>query len=119
MVCIRHICILGLASLGACAVIEPNGGPSSNNKKQGWTPSQYCRLRKLLPVIPSQTDTEAGTGYYTVTLGETCWDIIARNQNKFTMSQLLCWNTDINPWCSNLIPGRQVCVAVSLPGLYC
>ncbi|KAJ5225417.1 hypothetical protein N7468_006642 [Penicillium chermesinum] len=45
------------------------------------------------------------TGY-----GDTCWDIVNRNENTLTVGQLLCWNPDINPQCSNLIPGHIVCV---------
>ncbi|KAJ9488104.1 hypothetical protein VN97_g5193 [Penicillium thymicola] len=86
--------ILGIASLGTSAAVN-------TNTIQGWQLTQYCNE------------------FYTVSNGDTCWDIIARNQNRFTMSQLLCWNNDINPWCSNLIPGRQVCVGVEHPGPVC
>ncbi|KAJ5187380.1 hypothetical protein N7449_010374 [Penicillium cf. viridicatum] len=88
------LCILGIASLGKSAAVD-------TNTFQGWQLTQYCNE------------------FYTVSNGDTCWDIIARNQNRFTMSQLLCWNNDINPWCSNLIPGRQVCVGVQHPGPVC
>ncbi|EKV16010.1 Peptidoglycan-binding lysin domain [Penicillium digitatum] len=88
------LCIMGIASLGKSVAVE-------TDTIQGWQLTQYC------------------TEFYTVSNGDTCWDIIARNQNKFTMSQLLCWNDDINPWCSNLIPGRQVCVGVQRPGPTC
>ncbi|KAJ5473382.1 hypothetical protein N7475_002948 [Penicillium sp. IBT 31633x] len=92
-ICVRSIlCILGIASLGASAAVDTT---------QAWQLTQYCNQ------------------FYTVTNGDTCWDIIAHGQNRFTMSQLLCWNTDINPWCSNLIPGRQVCVGVEHPGPIC
>ncbi|KAJ5201803.1 uncharacterized protein N7498_006466 [Penicillium cinerascens] len=56
--------------------------------------------------------------FYRVQIGDTCWDIISRNENTFTIRQLLCWNPDINPTCSNLIPGRDVCVGVVSP-MYC
>lgn len=56
-----------------------------------------------------------GNLYYQVQNGDTCWDIVERNENTFTMGQLLCWNPDINPACSNLIPGRDVCVGVVRP----
>ncbi|KOS47094.1 hypothetical protein ACN38_g1940 [Penicillium nordicum] len=88
------LCILGIASLGTSAAVN-------TDTIQDWQLTQYCNE------------------FYTVGNGDTCWDIIARNQNKFTMSQLLCWNNDINPWCSNLIPGRQVCVGVEHPGPVC
>ncbi|CAG8909009.1 unnamed protein product [Penicillium egyptiacum] len=87
------LCILGIASLGTSAAVD--------NTVQAWQLTQYCNE------------------FYTVSNGDTCWDIIARCQNKFTMSQLLCWNNDINPWCSNLIPGRQVCIGVETPGPVC
>ncbi|CAI7643683.1 unnamed protein product [Penicillium viridicatum] len=88
------LCILGIASLGTSAAVD-------TDTVQSWQLTQYCNE------------------FYTVSNGDTCWDIIARNQNRFTMSQLLCWNNDINPWCSNLIPGRQVCVGVQHPGPVC
>ncbi|KAJ5877119.1 hypothetical protein N7455_000584 [Penicillium solitum] len=90
----RSLCILGIASLGTSAAVD-------TDTVQGWQLTQYCNE------------------FDTVSNGDTCWDIIARNQNRFTMSQLLCWNNDINPWCSNLIPGRQVCVGVQHPGPVC
>ncbi|CAI7662572.1 unnamed protein product [Penicillium glandicola] len=89
------LCILGIASLGTSAAVDPV------DTIQAWQLTQYCNE------------------FYTVITGDTCWDIITRNQNRFTMSQLLCWNTDINPWCSNLIPGRQVCIGVQHPGPLC
>jgi len=60
-----------------------------------------------------------GNQFYMVQHGDTCWDIVSQSQNTFTMNQLLCWNPDINPWCSNLIPGRNVCIGVVNPGLLC
>ncbi|KAJ5128669.1 hypothetical protein N7448_002386 [Penicillium atrosanguineum] len=56
--------------------------------------------------------------FYRIQIGDTCWDIITRNENTFTIKQLMCWNPDINPNCSNLIPGRDICVGVINP-LYC
>lgn len=53
-----------------------------------------------------------GTQNYSISIGDTCWDIIARFNNQFTIAELLCWNSEINPSCSNLIPGRKLCVAV-------
>ncbi|OQE38962.1 hypothetical protein PENCOP_c007G01854 [Penicillium coprophilum] len=93
------LCVLGIASLGTSAAVDT--AYSTVNTVQGWQLTRYC------------------TEFYTVSNGDTCWDIIAQNQNRFTMSQLLCWNNDINPWCSNLIPGRQVCVGVQRPGPVC
>ncbi|KAJ5860809.1 uncharacterized protein N7529_008119 [Penicillium soppii] len=102
-ICIRSLlCVLGIASLSASAAVElPKNVPKPAEQHDAWTSTEYC------------------TDYYTVSDGDTCWDIISRNQNRFTMSQLMCWNTDINPWCSNLIPGRQVCVGVQRPGPVC
>ncbi|KAJ5804866.1 hypothetical protein N7474_010753 [Penicillium riverlandense] len=57
--------------------------------------------------------------YYTVQNGDTCWDIISRNENTITMKQLLCWNPDVNPSCSNLIPGRYICIGVGTNGPAC
>ncbi|KAJ5503256.1 hypothetical protein N7463_006130 [Penicillium fimorum] len=93
------LCILGIAFFGTSAAVDTT--TPIVDTVQGWQLTQYC------------------TEFYTVSHGDTCWDIIARNQNRFTMSQLLCWNNDINPWCSNLIPGRQVCVGVQRPGPVC
>ncbi|KAJ5824252.1 hypothetical protein N7447_006592 [Penicillium robsamsonii] len=93
------LCILGIASLVTSAAVETTS--PAVDTVQRWQLTQYC------------------TEFYTVSNGDTCWDIIVRNQNRFTMSQLLCWNNDINPWCSNLIPGRQVCVGVQRPGPVC
>lgn len=64
-----------------------------------------------------QPNTVTGIGFDIVITGDTCWDIIARHGNTFTMSQLLCWNAEINHSCSNLIPGRRVCVKVEHPDL--
>ncbi|KAJ5142938.1 uncharacterized protein N7515_001725 [Penicillium bovifimosum] len=89
------LCILGIASLGTSAAVD------TADTAQAWRLTQYC----------NQT--------YTVNNGDTCWSIIATNQNKVTMGQLLCWNTDINARCSNLIPGTQVCVGVERPGPVC
>ncbi|KAJ5788368.1 hypothetical protein N7457_003358 [Penicillium paradoxum] len=98
--CVQSLlCILGVASLATAAAVDTT---------QAWQLSQYC-----------WANTNAGNQFYTVNNGDTCWDIIAHNQNRFTMTQLLCWNTDINPWCSNLIPGRQVCIGVERPGPIC
>ncbi|KAJ5747946.1 uncharacterized protein N7511_009642 [Penicillium nucicola] len=99
MVNIKSIaCLLGVFSLGSSAVVET---AKVGLDAAAWKLTEFC------------------IDYYTVSSGDTCWDIISRNQNKFTMRQLLCWNTDINPWCSNLIPGRQVCIGVDLPGPVC
>ncbi|OGE48705.1 hypothetical protein PENARI_c026G09283 [Penicillium arizonense] len=96
---IRNIaCLLGVASLGASVAVDTT---KVDVDAAAWKMTELC------------------VDYYTVGFGDTCWDIISRNQNKFTMRQLLCWNTDINPWCSNLIPGRQVCVGVDRPGPVC
>ncbi|KAJ5108940.1 hypothetical protein N7456_005615 [Penicillium angulare] len=56
--------------------------------------------------------------FYKVQQGDTCWDIITQNENALTMDQLLCWNPDINPWCSNLIPGRNICTGVANPNSF-
>ncbi|KAJ5156758.1 hypothetical protein N7492_009561 [Penicillium capsulatum] len=57
--------------------------------------------------------------FYIIQKGDTCWDIISRNENTITIKQLMCWNPDINPWCSNLIPGRNVCIGVNSAGSLC
>ncbi|KAJ5096115.1 hypothetical protein NUU61_005471 [Penicillium alfredii] len=69
-------------------------------------------------VAPMQTVPSCNL-FYQVQNGDTCWDIISRSENTFTIKQLMCWNPDINPWCSNLIPGRSVCVGVLTPGPSC
>ncbi|OQE16657.1 hypothetical protein PENSTE_c023G09283 [Penicillium steckii] len=91
---------LGLASLAMTAPLEhvPSDKVSAHDKLQ-MTP--LCDL------------------YYEIQSGDTCWDIIARSENTFTMRQLLCWNPDINPICTNLIPGRDICVGVTFPGPSC
>ncbi|KAJ5090590.1 hypothetical protein N7532_009274 [Penicillium argentinense] len=91
---------LGLASLAMSAPAEniPSDKVSTQNNLQ-MTP--LCDL------------------FYEVQTGDTCWDIIVRNENTFTMRELLCWNPDINPVCTNLIPGRDICVGVLYPGPTC
>ncbi|KAJ5708234.1 hypothetical protein N7488_008035 [Penicillium malachiteum] len=93
---------LSLASLGLSAAIDKNTARdvTDNGKRPaGYTP--HCNL------------------FYKVQDGDTCWDIISQHQNTFTIEQLLCWNPDINPWCSNLISGRTYCVGVVNTGPQC
>ncbi|KAJ5890851.1 uncharacterized protein N7473_007079 [Penicillium subrubescens] len=87
------VCTLGLASLGLSAAVE-NVSPGV----AGETP--YCNM------------------HYTVQSGDTCWDVILQ-YGSFTINQFLCWNPDINASCTNLIPGRPVCVGVRWPGPRC
>ncbi|KAJ5659264.1 hypothetical protein N7507_005715 [Penicillium longicatenatum] len=94
----RAIVWLGLASLALSVPVEPNSEKTSDSSDR-YAPS--C------------------IQFYKVQQGDTCWDIISQNQNTFTMGQLLCWNPDINPWCSNLIPGRNVCIGVVNPAQLC
>ncbi|CAI7635971.1 unnamed protein product [Penicillium bialowiezense] len=111
MVCIRSFCILGLASLGAASVIARDVSRVTDDVEatpSGPSRGAYC-----------WADPIAGIQDYSVQYGDTCWDIIARFNNKFTISELLCWNSEINPTCSNLIPGRTLCVAVGATAPVC
>ncbi|KAJ6104407.1 hypothetical protein N7523_010727 [Penicillium sp. IBT 18751x] len=95
------ILMLGMASLALSAAINDNA--VQNRDAKVAEPAQISPSCTLL---------------YRVQPGDTCWDIISRNGNTFTMKQLLCWNPDINSNCSNLIPGRDLCVGVESP-MYC
>ncbi|KAJ5329189.1 hypothetical protein N7452_009579 [Penicillium brevicompactum] len=108
MVCIRSFCILGLASLGTASaiardVIRENIDILARQTQESTPPAKeaYCLQN------------------YSISIGDTCWDIIARFNNQFTIAELLCWNSEINPSCSNLIPGRNLCVAVGASAPQC
>ncbi|KAJ5934821.1 hypothetical protein N7466_004368 [Penicillium verhagenii] len=97
-VCSQAIILLGLASLALSVPVEPKA-----DQMEASPDSYNPRCNQ----------------FYKIQHGDTCWDIVSENENTFTMDQLLCWNPDINPWCSNLIPGRNVCVGVTNPGQLC
>ncbi|KAJ5973359.1 hypothetical protein N7481_010569 [Penicillium waksmanii] len=88
---------LGLASLSTAAPLE------------NTVPASDVSIQDKLQMDP------ACDLFYEVQSGDTCWDIINRNENNFTIKQLLCWNPDINSRCTNLIPGRDICVGVAYP----
>ena len=53
---------------------------------------------------------------YTVQADDSCWGIVSRYNNAFTVTQLRSWNRNINEACTNLnmIRGYEICV--SFPG---
>jgi hypothetical protein len=53
-----------------------------------------------------------GCETYQVGSGETCENLVASLASVLNEQQLLAWNPNINPLCSNLhdIPGMVVCI---------
>ncbi|CAI7578689.1 hypothetical protein N7533_003169 [Penicillium manginii] len=88
---------LGLASLSAAAPLEHTVPTSKVSTQDKLQMNPACDL------------------FYEVQIGDTCWDIITQSKNTFTINQLLCWNPNINQHCTNLIPGRNICVGVAYP----
>ncbi|KAJ5480849.1 hypothetical protein N7539_006743 [Penicillium diatomitis] len=88
------LCTLGLTTLGLSAAVE-------SVQEHDTEARSYCNL------------------HYTVQAGDTCWDICNNYGYAFTIKQLLCWNPEINTSCTNLIPGRSVCVGVRGAGPKC
>ncbi|KAJ5273482.1 hypothetical protein N7478_008607 [Penicillium angulare] len=93
---------LGLASLALSAAVDKNLAGVS--VERDTVPEDVGDSSRYVPRCNS---------FYKVQQGDTCWDIITQNEDALTMDQLLCWNPDINPWCSNLIPGRNICTGVA------
>ncbi|KAG9077215.1 hypothetical protein FRC06_009023, partial [Ceratobasidium sp. 370] len=53
---------------------------------------------------------------YAIQSGDTCNSIVEARAADMTYAQLLAWNPTIDPWCSNLVAGTNICV--SAPGGY-
>ncbi|KAF8703143.1 Lysin motif, partial [Rhizoctonia solani] len=47
---------------------------------------------------------------YKVKSGDTCQSIIAAQGAEVTLAQLLNWNPSLDPYCSNLVAGVNICV---------
>ncbi|KAG8788553.1 hypothetical protein FRC12_014433 [Ceratobasidium sp. 428] len=47
---------------------------------------------------------------YTVKSGDTCNSIVAAQGSEVTYAQLLNWNPTLDPYCTNLIAGVNICV---------
>ncbi|KAL0950101.1 hypothetical protein HGRIS_010102 [Hohenbuehelia grisea] len=47
---------------------------------------------------------------YTVKLGDTCASIVAAQGVEVTYARLLQWNPTLDPYCSNLIAGVNICI---------
>lgn len=73
----------------------------------------YC---SEMPEAGSSLCIPQGCDLYTVTANDTCYSIVDSYSSKFSQSQLISWNPNINDKCSNLnmIEGYQICV--SFPG---
>ncbi|KAJ5579972.1 uncharacterized protein N7459_005957 [Penicillium hispanicum] len=100
--CTRLFWTLGLVPLALSAAISNEA--AKNASAQNVAPyrvTPYCNLVAR------------------IRRGDTCFDIIDRTDDTITLTQFLCWNPDVNPSCTNLIPGRDVCVGVVYPGPVC